>query len=56
MSFGKRLKDIKDIIILSEKPTRKEFLFSLRLATLGILIVGSIAFIINSLMSFIFHP
>jgi preprotein translocase subunit Sss1 len=31
-------------------------LFSLRLATLGILIVGSIAFIINSLMSFIFHP
>lgn len=56
MDVRKRFRDIRDIFILSEKPGKKEFTFSLRLSLIGLFLVGSIAFVIDILMTAVFHP
>jgi len=56
MDIKKRFRDIRDIFILSEKPGKKEFTFSLRLSLIGLFLVGSIAFVIDILMTGVFHP
>ncbi|MEM3670305.1 MAG: protein translocase SEC61 complex subunit gamma [Thermoprotei archaeon] len=51
MSLRERLKEVRDVMILSRKPDRKEFSFSIKISVLGILLVGLIAFVIQVLMT-----
>jgi len=53
MSIRSRLKEYWDVLKLTTKPDRKDFMFILKISVIGILLVGVIAFIVQTLFSFI---
>lgn len=56
MSIRSRLKEYWDVLKLTTKPSRKEFSFILRISVIGILLVGVIAFVVQTLFSVITAP
>ena len=53
MSFEKLKSDFKRMVKLSKKPSRTEFWISIRICTLGILLVGLVAFIIKLIFTLV---
>ncbi|PSO06173.1 protein translocase SEC61 complex subunit gamma [Candidatus Marsarchaeota G2 archaeon BE_D] len=50
MSIRSKLKEYWDVLKLTSKPDRKEFMFILKISLIGILLVGVIAFAVQTLL------
>ncbi len=46
-----KLKEYWDVLKLTSKPDRKEFMFILKISVIGILLVGVIAFAVQTIFS-----
>lgn len=51
-----RLKEYWDVLKLTTKPDQKDFMFILKISVIGILLVGVIAFVVQTLFSVIAAP
>ncbi len=49
MSVRSKLKEYWDVLKLTSKPDQKEFMFILKISVIGILLVGVIAFAVQTL-------
>ena len=51
MNLGRRIREYKRIIKIARKPTKKEFLTTLKITGIGTLLIGVIGFVIQTVFS-----